>query len=99
MKRVYRSRDLRMWGEEMTENDILAELKNKVREELQNQADMLSDQIINELVNEFRIELSKEKNSIISGILNGLQLSINREIGTNNITILINMHTERRDAK
>ncbi|MBQ9913062.1 MAG: hypothetical protein IJO73_02420 [Clostridia bacterium] len=80
----------------MNGNDILAELKNKVREELQNEAEMLSEKIIDELVSEFRTQLVKEKNSIISGILNGLHFSLRQELGTNNITILINMHTERK---
>ncbi len=71
----------------MTKQDLISMLKEKVREELQNEA----DKIIEKLVDIFRSELLRKKNSIIAGMINGLEVLMKQETGTNNITIQINL--------
>ena len=79
----------------MTEKDFILPLKASIREELQSEA----DKIIEKLVDDFRHKLTKEKNSIIAGMINGLEILVNQELKTNNITAQIHLTSERGDKK
>ncbi len=95
MKKEYRSRDLRMWGDGMTEKDLIFALKAKVEAEFRENA----DELIEKLVDNFRSELLRKKNSIIAGMINGLEILVNQEIEANNITFQIHLTSERGDKK
>ncbi len=76
----------------MTEKDVILALKTSVKKELESEA----DKIIEKQVEIFRLELTKKKNSIIAGMINGLEILVNQELKSQNVTFKINFTSEKR---
>lgn len=59
----------------MADNDILQEIKNSVREELNREANA----IIEKWCHKFRCELGKHKNELVAALLNNIDMNINKD--------------------
>ena len=59
----------------MKENDILNEIKNSVREELNREA----NKTIEDLCHKLRYELGKHKYELVTEILNRIDITVNKD--------------------
>jgi hypothetical protein len=82
----------------MTEQDLLSALKEKVREELIEEANKMIAKSIAKLVEESRSELVKLKTSLIAEMLNGIEVMANSDNLKQEITFRVDIKAGRSDA-
>lgn len=79
----------------MTEQDILAALKEQVRQELGREA----NETIEKLVQKFRCELGKYKTSLIAEMLHKIEILSNKNDFNQEVTFQINIKAGKSDTE
>ena len=78
----------------MTENDILRQVKDTIREELNREA----NETIDKLCHKLKCELGKHKTELVAEMLNGIETVMRKNDVSNDIVFQINIRSEK-DAK
>ncbi len=76
----------------MIENEVLAVIKNSIKEELNKEA----NETIEKLCHKFRCELEKHKNELVTEILNSIDFQINKDTAKQEILFQINIKGGQR---